>query len=75
MKRCLEPGGPDLPGGEELRRTLFTLPTHSRVTRRDLEQMIDWLRVPLKVLTPLLCDATASTSGSGGSLWRRGGRS
>jgi len=74
MKRCLEPGGPDLPGAEELRRTLFTLPTHSRVTRSDLEQMIDWLRIPLKVLTPVLSEA-ASVSGSGVSLWRRGGRS
>ena len=48
-QRCLE-AGPDLPGADELRRTLFTLPTHSRVTRRDLEEMIDWLRVPMKVL-------------------------
>ena len=37
LQGCLEPGGPDLSGADELRRTLFTLPTHSLVTRRDLE--------------------------------------
>ena len=71
-QRCLEPG-PDLPGAEELRRTLFTLPTHSRVTRRDLEAMIDWLRVPMKVLAPVLSEAAAS-AGAGGPPWRRGRR-
>jgi dTDP-4-amino-4,6-dideoxygalactose transaminase len=71
-QRCLEPG-PDLPGADELRRALFTLPTHSRVTRRDLEAMIDWLRVPMKVLAPLLSEAAASTSDAG-LPWRRGRR-
>lgn len=75
LQRCLEPGAPKLPGADELRRTLFTLPTHSRVTRRDLEQMIDWLRVPMRVLAPVLSEATASLSGSGSSSWRRKGRS
>lgn len=74
LRRCLEPGGHDLPGAEELRRTLFTLPTHSLVTRRDLEEMIDWLRIPLKVLAPVLSEATASQS-DGVSSWRRGRRS
>ena len=38
LQGCLEPGGPDLSGADELRRTLFTHPTHSLVTRRDLEE-------------------------------------
>ena len=71
-QRCLEPG-PDLPGADELRHALFTLPTHSRVTRRDLEAMIDWLRVPMKVLAPVLSEAAASTSDAG-LPWRRGRR-
>lgn len=69
-QRCLEPG-PDLPGAEELRRTLFTLPTHSRVTRRDLEAMIDWLRVPLKVLTPVLSEVAPASGDGSAPAWRR----
>jgi len=71
-QRCLEPG-PDLPGADELRRALFTLPTHSRVTRRDLEAMIDWLRVPMKVLAPVLSEAAASAADAA-LPWRRGRR-
>jgi len=74
LKRFLEAAS-DLHGAEELRRTLFTLPTHSHVTRRDIEAMIDWLRVPLRVLAPVLSEAAASVSGetAGGSM-RRGRR-
>jgi perosamine synthetase len=33
-------------GADELRRTLFTLPVHSRVTRGDLNEIAAWLRPP-----------------------------
>ncbi len=72
LKRFLEPG-PTLRGADELRRTLFTLPTHSHVTRRDIEAMIDWLRVPLRVLAPVLTEAGVSGEAAAGS-WRRGRR-
>lgn len=59
LQPCLEAGEPETPGALELRRTLFTLPTHSHVTRRDLETMIEWLRVPMTVLAPVLATAAA----------------
>jgi dTDP-4-amino-4,6-dideoxygalactose transaminase len=37
-------GEPAMPGALELRRRLFTLPTHSLVTRSDREKMIAWLQ-------------------------------
>ncbi|MGH7647778.1 MAG: DegT/DnrJ/EryC1/StrS family aminotransferase [Gemmatimonadaceae bacterium] len=74
LKRFLEPG-PDIRGAEQLRRTLFTLPTHSRVTRRDMEAMIDWLRVPMRVLAPVLSEAGVPVGGATGApSWRRGRR-
>lgn len=74
LKRFLEPG-PDIPGAEQLLRTLFTLPTHSRVTRRDMEEMIDWLRVPMRVLAPVLSEAGVPVAGDNGNTsWRRGRR-
>jgi dTDP-4-amino-4,6-dideoxygalactose transaminase len=57
LRDCLQAGEPATPGAAELRRTLFTLPTHSRVTRHDLEMMIEWLRVPMTVLAPVLATA------------------
>ena len=36
-------GEPATPGATELRRTLFTLPTHSRVTERDLRDLNEWI--------------------------------
>jgi len=41
---CLRDGEPSMPGALELRRRLFTLPTHSFVTGSDREKMIAWLR-------------------------------
>lgn len=73
LKRFLEPG-PEIRGAEQLRRTLFTLPTHSRVTRRDMEAMIDWLRVPMRVLAPVLSEAGVPVGGESGTSWRRGRR-
>lgn len=41
---CLSPGEPSMPGALELRRRLFTLPTHSFVTSSDRNGMTAWLR-------------------------------
>ena len=41
---CLCTGEPNMPGALELRRRLFTLPTHSFVTSTDREKLIAWLR-------------------------------
>ena len=41
---CLCPGEPTMPGALELRRRLFTLPTHSFVTSSDRKKLIAWLR-------------------------------
>ena len=40
----LMPGEPSMPGALELRRHLFTLPTHSLVTSSDRDGMTAWLR-------------------------------
>lgn len=71
LRPCLEAGEPDTPGAAELRRTLFTLPTHSLVTRRDMEAMIEWLRVPMTVLAPVLATAVAAGGGSRSARSRR----
>ena len=60
LRHCLEADEPPTPGAAELRRTLFTLPTHGFVTRRDMEAMIEWLRVPMTVLAPVLAEAGAT---------------
>lgn len=41
------------PGGDELARSLFTLPTHSRVSEHDLEACERWIEEPpLRVVHP-----------------------
>jgi dTDP-4-amino-4,6-dideoxygalactose transaminase len=46
LRESLEPNEESLAGAAELRRSLFTLPVHSRVTRRDLRRLAMWLRSP-----------------------------
>jgi perosamine synthetase len=41
---CLCAGEPATPGALELRRRLFTLPTHNFVSSSDREKMVAWLR-------------------------------
>ena len=41
----LVPGEPATPGATELRRTLFTLPTHHFVSASDRTAMVEWMRV------------------------------
>ena len=70
LRPSLEPGERDTPGAAELARTLFTLPTHRHVTRRDMEAMIDWLRVPMTVLTPVLASAVPGDRAGGRDRWK-----
>jgi hypothetical protein len=44
LRPVLIRGEPETPGAIELRRTLFTLPTHRFVTRGDLSALARWLR-------------------------------
>jgi hypothetical protein len=47
------PGEPPTPGAAELARTLFTLPTHYMVKPSDIKAMMEWLRVPTRLLVPI----------------------
>jgi hypothetical protein len=53
LRPCLVEGEPPTPGALELRRTLFTLPTHFMVRRRDVDALVDWLRIPTRVIVPI----------------------
>jgi perosamine synthetase len=44
LRPCLDPNEPSVPGATDLRRSLFTLPVHSRVTPRDLKGVTEWIR-------------------------------
>lgn len=46
LRPSLHPNETPPIGATELRRSLFTLPVHSLVTRRDLSQLAAWLRYP-----------------------------
>jgi perosamine synthetase len=47
LRPSLEPNESSLTGAEELRRSLFTLPVHSLVTKRDVSELASWLRSPV----------------------------
>jgi dTDP-4-amino-4,6-dideoxygalactose transaminase len=49
LRSSLEPNEESLAGAAELQRSLFTLPVHSLVTRRDLSALVMWLRSPAHV--------------------------
>lgn len=49
---CLAEGEPPTPGADQLRRELFTLPTHRFVTKADLNALVEWLRVPRRMMVP-----------------------
>lgn len=49
---CLHAAEPPTPGAVELRRSLFTLPTHSMLAREDIERLGEWLRVPARIIVP-----------------------
>lgn len=53
LRPCLIAGEPPTPGAEELARTLFTLPTHHMVKPSDIKAMMEWLRVPTRLLVPI----------------------
>lgn len=53
LRPCLVAGEPPTPGAEELARTLFTLPTHYMVRPSDIKAMMEWLRVPTRLLVPI----------------------
>jgi dTDP-4-amino-4,6-dideoxygalactose transaminase len=53
LRPCLVAGEPPTPGAEELVRTLFTLPTHHMVRPSDIKSMMEWLRVPTRLLVPM----------------------
>jgi dTDP-4-amino-4,6-dideoxygalactose transaminase len=53
LRPCLVTGEPPTPGAEELARTLFTLPTHYMVRPSDIKAMMEWLRVPTRLLVPI----------------------
>jgi hypothetical protein len=53
LRPCLVGGEPPTPGAEELARTLFTLPTHYMVRPSDIKSMMEWLRVPTRLLVPV----------------------
>jgi dTDP-4-amino-4,6-dideoxygalactose transaminase len=53
LRPCLVPGEPPTPGAEELARSLFTLPTHYMVKPSDIKAMMEWLRVPTRLLVPI----------------------
>lgn len=46
LQRALHPGEPATPGSRELRRTLFTIPTHSMLSERDHDAIAGWMRGP-----------------------------
>jgi len=53
LRPCLLAGEPPTAGAEELARTLFTLPTHYMVRPSDIKAMMEWLRVPTRLLVPI----------------------
>lgn len=53
LRSCLVAGEPPTPGAAELARTLFTLPTHYMVRPSDIKSMMEWLRVPTRLLVPI----------------------
>lgn len=56
LRSCLYPNERAPAGADELGRTLFTLPVHSLVTPRDLNELGAWLRSPearLSTVAPL----------------------
>lgn len=53
LRPCLVAGEPPTPGAEELARSLFTLPTHYMVKPSDIKAMMEWLRVPMRLLVPI----------------------
>jgi dTDP-4-amino-4,6-dideoxygalactose transaminase len=53
LRPCLVAGEPPTPGAAELARTLFTLPTHYMVKPSDIKAMMEWLRVPTRLLVPI----------------------
>ena len=46
LRRVLMSGEPPTPGATELRRALFTLPTHQFVDSADLGALAEWLQYP-----------------------------
>jgi perosamine synthetase len=44
LRSCLQPNERMPTGAVELSKSLFTLPVHSLVTRRDVQQLTSWLR-------------------------------
>lgn len=52
LRPTLMSSEPPTPGAVELRRGLFTLPTHSMLSREDIERLGEWLRVPTRMLIP-----------------------
>jgi dTDP-4-amino-4,6-dideoxygalactose transaminase len=53
LQPCLVTGEPPTPGAEELARSLYTLPTHYMVKPSDIKAMMEWLRVPTRLLVPI----------------------
>jgi hypothetical protein len=47
LMACMASPCSPLPGGEELSRNLVTLPTHSQLNSRELDQLLSWLNSPL----------------------------
>lgn len=50
LRPALIGSDPPTPGVDRLCTSLFTLPTHSLVRSADLEQMIEWLRIPARLI-------------------------
>jgi dTDP-4-amino-4,6-dideoxygalactose transaminase len=46
LRPALHVGEPALEGAAELRRSLFTLPTHGKVSAKDLHRLRTWLKDP-----------------------------
>jgi dTDP-4-amino-4,6-dideoxygalactose transaminase len=70
LRPFLMDGEPDTPGAMELRRTLFTVPTHARVTRPDVEKAIDWIRIPTRLLVPVHVESNADARAGRTSMRR-----
>jgi dTDP-4-amino-4,6-dideoxygalactose transaminase len=49
LRPCLMHNETAPAGAAELKRSLFTLPVHSLITRRDMQQLTAWLRSPSAV--------------------------
>ena len=47
LRPCLHDGEGEQVGALELRRSLLTLPSHSRLTSRDVANLQSWLRTPI----------------------------